>query len=531
MAWQSALEQAKSVRLGRNTVIGLAAGVLVGLTLGLLIGWVWWPVEWQGQEVAPAAQTTSVDFAESSAQAQFLGAIADAFVSGSAAGDATAAAVAAQRLAVLGGDLRAAFRNANSFYSSQGGGAARINNLSTLALAVGIPLEDVAAAGDQSLQTPAVTQDEQTSGSSASDSAGNGGSTNWLVTLFTALLLIAGGFYILWILKQRQTARDVNAGGFVEEEFVPATTAGKSAFERDMLSPVRPALTPAASIRSNVDRPLALQEGSLHGFDSEESDVDEYGVEDEPEEVDERQTRYLTTAEADSFEDDALQEDEDVGEWEDSEDVGQPTSRPAPPTGFVTSVGATPPFTGVRNTTAGDLRPPPAEDAATGRSTPAVALQPPTPSRFERFAPVESYTATYYAGRVDFDYTKNLQTPDGIGYIGEYGIGIPDKRGLVNNDMEKAVVIDVYLFDKTDERQPIAISRSLLSLYADDHKRSEVERERETPSLPPIVAQPNTNFQLEGRVLLLDCQIKQVEYTPEGFFRNVTVELVLKRKN
>jgi len=36
---------------------------------------------------------------------------------------------------------------------------------------------------------------------------------------------------------------------------------------------------------------------------------------------------------------------------------------------------------------------------------------------------------------------------------------------------------------------------------------------------------------LEGRQLLLDCLIKQVDYTPEGYFRSVTVELVLKRKS
>ena len=92
-------------------------------------------------------------------------------------------------------------------------------------------------------------------------------------------------------------------------------------------------------------------------------------------------------------------------------------------------------------------------------------LQPPTPSRYEHFAPVESYTATYYVGRADFDYTKNVPNLDGNGYDGEYGIGIHEKLGLLNNDLEKVIAIDVYLFDKTDERQPITISRSFHIQY------------------------------------------------------------------
>ena len=51
----------------------------------------------------------------------------------------------------------------------------------------------------------------------------------------------------------------------------------------------------------------------------------------------------------------------------------------------------------------------------------------PTPSRYDRYTPVESYTATYQVGATDFDYTKNVENPDGAGYIGEYGIGISER--------------------------------------------------------------------------------------------------------
>jgi len=561
MTWQSAWEQAKSVRLRRHTVIGLVAGILIGLTLGLLIGWVWWPVEWQGAETAAVPAATTVtgtlgsQFETPEAKALYLGAVADSFVYASAAGETDAAAIAAQRLAALGGDMRAAFNNAIDFYNAQAGGAARVNNLTTLAMAVGIPLNNGAAAAPAAGATaPAAAATagvgEQAgvgTASTAASTAANTGSSNWLLTLLGALLLIGGGIAILLYLQRRQAAAE-DGGAFVEEE--PASAEPSAvAFARDELNPPRTSYTPAASVRSTVGRPQAVQGG---GFDSE--DLNEYGSEygNEYGDVDDEngdEARYAAEDARDAHVGyrSLNVEDEDRDAWgddnnedEEEADAGEPQERRGPPpSGFVTSVGATPPFSGGGATStqgAGGQggQPPAASQTPAAQPAPArtsPTLQPPTPSRYEHFAPVESYTATYYVGRADFDYTKNVPSLDGNGYDGEYGIGIHEKLGLLNNDLEKVIAIDVYLFDKTDERQPITISRSLLSLFA-DKRRAEFERagDRENKTLPPIVAQPNTNFQLEGRQLLLDCLIKQVDYTTEGYFRSVTVELVLKRK-
>lgn len=543
MAWQSTLEQARSIRFGRSTVVGLVAGIGVGLLLGLLIGWVWWPVEWQG--ATPAATTAAApagsQFETPEAKALYLGAVADAFVYGGAAGDADAAAVAAQRLAALGGDLRAAFNNAIDFYNAQAGSTARVNNLTTLAAAFGIPLGGVATAPAAAAPAAQPASGALAAQATAAASAGNnGGSANWLLALLTALILIAGGFYLLWVLKRRQEQGDVGAG-FAEEELAPSGAPMVGAFERSTLTPMRSGLTPAASIRSSVDRPQTVQAGGPHGFDAEEpGDFDDSDYDaGEPEDENSSRRFYVPV---DAQEDDLLNTEPDASSdangWDndlDDDEEEQPERPAAPPPGFVTSVGATLPFTGARSSSPGDPRQPQAADTAQAASapsapprTPPATLQPPTPTRFARYTPVESYTATYYIGRADFDYTKNIQSPSDGSYIGEYGIGIPAGQGLLQNDMEKAIAIEVYLFDKSDERQLVNVKRSLLSLYA-DNKRADYERDKQ--SQPPIVAQPNTNFQLEGVQLLLDCQIKQVEYTSEGYFRNVTVELVLKRKS
>jgi hypothetical protein len=148
--------------------------------------------------------------------------------------------------------------------------------------------------------------------------------------------------------------------------------------------------------------------------------------------------------------------------------------------------------------------------------------------RTERYTTLDSHTATYQVGMLDFDYTKNVENTKGTGYIGEYGIGISERHGTINNNLEQVVALEVYLFDKTDETQMSTVTRVLLSEYAHDNLYKVFDREKQ--SADPITAQPNTNFQIEGKQLLLDCTVTDVRYTRDGIFQAITVEMVLKQK-
>ena len=162
---------------------------------------------------------------------------------------------------------------------------------------------------------------------------------------------------------------------------------------------------------------------------------------------------------------------------------------------------------------------------------PAAGMPPPSPlfaARQDRYSVLDSYTAIYTAGMMDFDHTQNVANPQGAGYIGEYGFGIANRHGVLNNNLEQVVALEVYLFDKSEETAPVTTSRTLLSEYAHDKLYSLFEREKQGGD--PIIAQPRTRFQLEGRQLLLDCVIAAVTYTREGIFQAVTVEMTLKRK-
>ena len=152
-----------------------------------------------------------------------------------------------------------------------------------------------------------------------------------------------------------------------------------------------------------------------------------------------------------------------------------------------------------------------------------------TTTRYDRYPVLDQHTASFQVGMSDFDHTHNVTNPTGSGYIGEYGIGIADRHGLLNNNLEQVVALELYLFDKSDENQMVTTTRSLLSEYAHDKLYAIFDREKQ--SADPITAQKGTRFQLEGRQLILDCLVKDVRYTREGIFQSVTVDMVLRRRS
>jgi hypothetical protein len=88
--------------------------------------------------------------------------------------------------------------------------------------------------------------------------------------------------------------------------------------------------------------------------------------------------------------------------------------------------------------------------------------------------------------------------------------------------------MEVYIFDKSDDKNLSTVGRIILSEYADTHLRKHFEREKDR--LGPIVAQPNTLLQLETRQFLLLCRIVDVAYR-DGIFERLEMKLELKRKS
>lgn len=160
-------------------------------------------------------------------------------------------------------------------------------------------------------------------------------------------------------------------------------------------------------------------------------------------------------------------------------------------------------------------------------AAPVMGGWAPPGARVERYPTIDELEVKYVAGSQQLDWARNIPSPQGDHYLGEYGVGVSERHGMLNNDPDQVVAMEVYLFDKSDDRNLSTVGRIILSEYADTHLRKHFEREKER--LGPIVAQPNTVLQLETRQFLLLCKIVDVAYR-DGIFERLDMKLELKKK-
>lgn len=498
MTSQPLWEQIKSARISRGGLIGLLAGILLGLVLGLLIGWVWWPVEWQNGDGAVTV-----------AEAEYMSLVADAYQGAGGAPGATEFARA--RLAQM--DLATAenFLAATEYFAAQPGRSDQVRNLVTLSIALGTPLDvaanpalaDAMAPPDAPALSGASSADSVQSDAAPVQAQGQGGGVNgFALVLLLALVLFAGGAYFYYVVtRQRNTAVaetwTTTAGGFTDEEVdesagaASATNTPIAAFDPWARQAAPPRAAPASnfSTRSystpNTSPPVL----GPSGFDPDD-DFDAGAR---------TSTAYLARPA-----DEPGSDDDDEYEDEDGEEAAL----------TVNAATAAPMTSTAGMTTAKTSAPPP----------PAV------PSRYERYKTIDSYAAAFHAGMANVDFMRNVEDAATGRYIGEYGMFVHDRHGLLNGSMDDVIAFEVTLVDKVDEHPALTtIARNLISEYAHDALYSQFAGDSQNRG-QPITAQKGTNFQLEGDQLLLDCTVTEVTYTKDGVFRSLTLDMVLKRR-
>ncbi len=480
MSFQSTLDRFKEVQINRKELIWVLIGAVAGLVLGLLIGWVWWPVEWQGGSLSALSSET---------QAEYVSTVADAYATYSTQ---EALEQARQRLTLLGGDLPTLFDAALVTYTARPGGSAQVANLAALASALGIPVTALPAApipADQAAQapppaTPAASAIEQ-----------NEPNNFWNGLQFLAsVIILAIGAYLGWLLFKRLRPATPQATppaiGPLSQPAPAVANPPITAYSSAAPPRTAPAAYTAAQAAATQVQPLQPPAmGNVPPCEPEESGagapvtVRSGGQPIAP-------SVAVPPAAPGAFIEEAPDEEE-----EDSLD--QAAAAPSS-----TAVGQRP--------------------DASGLGWVAGA------GRVERYPTIDHFEARFTAGMEHFDWTRNIPGPQEDIYLSEYGIGVSDRDGMLYNDPDQVVAIDVYIFDKSDEKNLVNVSRVVLSEYADTNLRKHFEREKDR--LGPIVAQPKTTLQLEARQFVLLCTINEVRYTPEGIFERVNMDLELKKK-
>lgn len=554
-------------------LIPLGIGILLGLLCGLLIGWVLWPVEWTG---------ASINELYPDAKAEYLAAVADAYA---VYDSPEAAAIARRRLAALDADsLEQTFADAILYFraSNQDDRAIRISNLGRLANALNLTppnslpvTEEVAAqaAPTVAVATPVTLPDATSSGTSGMSWL------RWLLWLLTALLLVGGGLYILTrvgldnlreIFKSLTTSRTTSTSAVDEfEDDYDQRAAGAAA-------------TPRA-------RPKDIH--ADYRFEEEDDEGDwpypALNLDDDLE--DERAATYYQAggngrrlALQDDFADEPDELDEDFADYDslDSEsDETDDAYAPFRPVISHMSIDVEPPAANVdpqsrlmldqleqrqREMNADEKRTidirqdalqesePRHDEAETENESPApqsrptatlpssripasrpATAQPAAPQR-TRYKVIEQHTFRYHMGIEEYDESRPIVDVPSGRYIGEFGMGASTKNALVQAGPNQVVALEVWLFDKTDEKNLGHQTRILLSEYAVDHNLEQVFLKERNDNPRPFTAQPGVHFQLESQSLLLDCSIVEVEYSHQGaakgVFQSIKVDMAVQQK-
>lgn len=474
-------------------LLALGAGALLGLILGLILGWGVFPVRWTNAWPGDLSDE---------ARAQYLAAVAEAYVY---YGDAQAAEIARNRLYNLNDNLADEIVAAQSFFANhpQANANIYIGNLGRL------------AQGLDAVSPKTIVDAPPAESAPAADAPVTGGSAistrvrswvNWLLLAVAALALIVGGLMVITRLSKRRAATatdslDDEAEGFEDEDDF-ATQPGRSPYQRPLPSPLRTSVRETGRPRERDIASPTAPHGEDYGFDEEHDEspaafasgamLDTFETEDdfydEPAlNLDDEEMGEESTEELDEEADQGLHEALDEGGFELMEtEESAPYARPALSAAFSQEEELDPEY-------------------------PAHAVR-----RSGQGTLVKTFTVHYQTGIPDYDQSYSIMDPNGGRYIGECGMGVNLKNGILQNNSDNVIALDVWLVDKKQEKSYSSQSRVLLSEYViDNNLESAFTRERPNDAAP-LVPQPGITFQLKGLDLILECEVLEAKYIAGG---------------
>ena len=134
---------------------------------------------------------------------------------------------------------------------------------------------------------------------------------------------------------------------------------------------------------------------------------------------------------------------------------------------------------------------------------------------------LSTYAAHYHIGQPDYEDVYDIETED-EGHLGQVGVGIDGMGGILSQDPEQVIVLDVWLND-TDSGE--TLTQLLLSEYAQQHGVGDTSRSQRRP----LPAQPALQFQLESESILLNCEVTEVHFLENrgtaGIFQSATIRM------
>ncbi len=519
------------------SLVILGIGAVLGLIVGLILGWGLFPVQWTNAWPGDLS---------SEARAQYLAAVADAYVY---YGDEQAAEIARNRLFDLNDNLAEEIASAQRFFAEnrQRNSNVYISNLGQLAQSLGVESPDILAAAPADA-TELAAETDVAPAPSVGDSVRTW--VNWLLTLLAAVVLVGGGIYIVGLLNRRRLAAagvdslDDEPEGFDDED------DGQFRFRRPAPAPANRANPLVRAARGGPHAvPRPGEAAATSGFDRLRTD--DYGFEEELDDddlfADGAALDALDAPRPDDHFDDSPYDDllDDEAPFMEQATSAEPAvlDEPEPEDAaadvdFDTPVAAAAELDDLDDLVepAGDVEALAAlaEEVVDAPAPPAALTTPPRRAAAADQRTIGVFTVHYQAGIPDYDQSYSIMDPEDGRYIGECGMGVNMKNGILQTSPDSVIALDVWLVDKKQEKSYSSQNRVLFSEYVIDHKLDSAFT-RERPNDPaPIVPQPGTTFQLKGPSLTLDCKVLEAVYSKggqaSGIFQSVQVEMTVRSR-
>jgi len=447
--------------------------VIVGAVIGVIVGLIMGWVLWpvQWTDAWPGDLTEE-------ARAQYLAAVAQVYAYYP---DDRAAETARARLYDLQGDIGDEIANAQTYFADN---PQRDSNVYITVLT------ELAAGLGASQEAPAISTTPEVEG--AASSSGGPSWLKWIFSLLLVIVLVGGGIYIISRLARR---RGEGAGGYQPAEAYPSQGgyAGQ----------------PAPSSRGSFNMPAPED----YRFDQEPDEGIVY-------------TSGTAVVDGEEYDDDTYFDEGSSASFSQPND-SDAYRPPRPPASSTYGAQAMNDYQA-------------SETVATtypSRASSSAAIQEPAvqePARVEAGKVLDTYMVHYQAGMQEFEQSHNIVDPTTSRYIGECGMGVNMKNGVLQDVPENVIALDVWLFDQRQDRSLGHQTRVLLSEYAIDHDLEQAFI-RERPDGPtPVVAQPGVSFQLTGENLVMDCEVLDVHYTDSGqesgIFQDVKIEMTVRTR-
>ena len=489
----------------------LIVGALLGLLLGLFIAWVVWPIQWSNAWPPDLAQQ---------AKADYIAAVADAFV---ASRSDEAADLAYRRLSSFGDDMQTELGDAVLYFETHpsNDGAVRINNIQELAAAIQPVPTPVPTAEDTDTAFPAEVDEPADLVTPVEPED----PSNWLqrtLWLLAALALIVGGILVLRAVTRPQPTEPYPIDDDDDEI---------DEFDQDDLYAYVDESPGQDETPTSADRSVATETATAAAATVMASEIDMDVDEAEEGEVDveilatdsatENPSISVRSGTAGAALDSAfLADQEEYG-------FGPETDLPTDG-GSTTVVVDAEPEPEVNS--AGE----PEEESDEATATAGADAAFLTPGR-----ELGRYSAVYYPMSDEYAEAFRIEDDADAGYVGECGMGVNMKYGLVQRNPEQVAALDVWLVDHVEKTATSYHSQTLISKYGvaqmsdenqdgDEDGDGDGDEDGEQQSTTLTAPAAGDHFQIVGEHLLVDCEVVKASYMEGGVAAGVFQGLELK---